>query len=114
MAEAAAQADALLHVASIDQQADAVAGVERDLGERERGVHRQVELAEFAYARAQEPARVHHDPDRLAPLHLEQLGDVLAPARGRGPADIAELVAGLVFAQAFKFAAHAALADQAL
>ena len=39
---------------------------------------------------------------------------MLAAARGGGPADVAELVAWLVFAQALKFAAHAALANQPL
>src|ERR1051326_4209866 len=111
--QAPAQSDALLHVATVDQQAHAIAGVERDLRERERGVYREVELAQLTYAGAKQAAGVHDDPDGLAALHLEELGHVLAAAGGGGPADVAELVAFLVFTQAFKFPAYAALANQA-
>ena len=58
---------------------------------------------------AHQPPGIENDPDRLATLGLVEAGDELA-APGRGcPADIAQVVAGEVFAQAFEVAAQASL-----
>jgi len=54
---------------------------------------------------------VEDDPDRLRAFGLVLAGDEIATARGGGPAEVAEVVAGTVFAKAFEFASEAALAQ---
>src|SRR5205814_9944025 len=63
--------------------------------------------------RAHQAAAVEHDPHRLAAFGLVLPGDEVAAARRGGPADVAQVIAFAVFAQAFEVAAQAALARQA-
>jgi hypothetical protein len=62
-----------------------------------------------ANPRPHQPPAVQHDPNRLAALRLVLAGDgAAAPRRGR-PADIAQVVALAVLAQALEVAAQAPL-----
>src|SRR5262249_34313057 len=54
------------------------------------------------------------NPDSLTSLRLIRLRDELAAARRCGPADVAELVAVLILAQALEVASRAALAGAPL
>ena len=110
--KAASQAHALLNLTSINQQANAVAGVKRDLGKRKSGVDGKIELGQFAYAGAQQPAGIDDQPDGLASFHLKEPADQLSPPGCRCPADIAELITLAIFAKTLEFAAHAPLAYQ--
>ncbi len=61
------------------------------------------------HPRPHQPSAVEHDPDRLAALGLVLAGDgAAAPRRGR-PADVAQVVALAVLAQALEVAAQAPL-----
>ena len=61
------------------------------------------------HARAHQPAAVQHDPHWLAALGLVLAGDQAAAPRRRGPADVAQIVALAVIAQALEVAAQATL-----
>ena len=61
-------------------------------------------------AGAHEAAAVEDDPDGLAALGLVLAGDEAAAAGGGRPADVAQVVAFAVVAQAFKVAAETAQA----
>src|SRR5258708_19858335 len=58
---------------------------------------------------AHEAATVDHDPNRLAALGLVLARDEVAVPRGGCPADVAQVVAFAVLAQAFKVPAQASL-----
>ena len=61
------------------------------------------------HPRPHQPSAVQHDPDRLAALGLVLAGDgAAAPRRGR-PANVAQVVALAILAQALEVAAQAAL-----
>jgi hypothetical protein len=62
---------------------------------------------------AHEAAAIEDDPYGLAALGLVLAGDEAAAARGRGPADVAQIVAFSVLAQAFEVAAQTAQAGLA-
>ena len=79
------------------------------LGDRQRGLAR----SRGRHARAHEPAAVEHDPDGLAALGLILAGDEGAAAGAGGPADVAQIVAFAVVAQALEVAAEASLAGLA-
>ena len=112
----------LLDAPSVAQQPDAVAGKERELGQRHGRRRGVVELGEAilrfvripgGHARPHQPSRIQDDPDGLAPLRLVlPRYQVAAPRRG-SPAHIAQVVAGAVFAQTLKLAAQASLAHLA-
>ena len=60
-------------------------------------------------SRPHQPPAIEHDPYRLAALGLVLAGDRAAAPRGGRPADIAQVIALAVFAQAFEVAAQATL-----
>src|SRR5579863_7487328 len=70
----------------------------------QRGIYGVVELARPIHSRAQQPPRVQHHPHSLAALDLIYLGNQMAPARGRRPANLAILIARAKFTQALKLA----------
>ncbi len=122
MRAAAAGKNALLHGAAVDEQSDAIAGVESQLGHGHRGGTGVVELGVTEPAgigwggrgsALQQPAGVEDDPDGLAALRLILAGDELAAASGRGPADVAQVVALKILAEALEVASEAALAHLA-
>ncbi len=119
MRVAAAGKNALLHMLPIDEQADAIAGEQRQLRQRHGGGAGVVELGVAATvlrigvvenSAAQQPACVENDPHGLAALGLVAARDQLAAARCRRPADVAQVVALEIFAEALEVAAQAALA----
>ena len=112
MRRAASGQHELLRVAPIREQTHAVAGGKRDLRERQRGGGGLVELGIAAHSRALQASRVEHQPDRLALFHLVEARHQGSATRRGGPADVADLVAFEVVAQAFEVAAHAALPAQ--
>src|ERR1051326_4823046 len=107
-------AHVLLRPASVSEKSYAVARKKRHVCQGQGGIHRVIELAQISDASAQQAARIHHQPDRLASLHLMHLGDQLSAARGRGPANVAPLIALAVIAQALEFAPEPAAALQPL
>jgi hypothetical protein len=89
-----------------------------ELGEGDGGGSGVVELGEVVPglvvdAGAEESAGVEDDPDGLGALGLKLSGDEVSSAGGGGPADVAEVVSGAVFAETFKLSAEAALAHLA-
>ena len=76
------------------------------LGARKNVAHR-------ADGRTHQASAIEHDPYGLAALGLILPGDQGAAARGGGPADVAQVVAFAVFAEALEVAAQAALASLA-
>ncbi len=124
MSRAATGQQALLNVLPIGQQAHPVAGVECQMGQRNSRCACVVELAagrsagvlEFragSHPRPHQPAAVEDDPNWLAALALVLAGYGSAvPRRGR-PADVAQIVALAVVAQALEVAAQAPLSSPA-
>ena len=117
-AGAAVGQELLLDATSVAEQAYAVAGVDGQLGEGYGGGAGEVELGVAVLAvvgddGAHEAAGVEDDPDGLAALCLKLAGDEVAAAGGGGPADVAEVVAGAVFAEGFELTAETAVAHLA-
>ena len=127
---AAAGKQALLNALAVGKQADAVAGEESELGEGYGGGAGEVELGVDARAGVgdgqcglargtggdtgtHEAAAVEDDPDGLAARGLILAGDEGAAAGAGGPADIAQVIAFTVVAQALEVAAEASLAGLA-
>src|SRR5271157_1331751 len=123
---AAAGQQALLNALAIGQQAHTVTGEERQLGQSDGCGAGVVELGsagrraglldEFAGhgdAGPHEPPAVEDDPDGLAALGLVLAGDETAAPRGGRPADVAQVVALAVLAQALEVAAQAPLLNPA-
>lgn len=75
VARSAAGGKALLDAAAVGEHGDAIAGIESDLRERERGGRGVVEFAETADTGAQQAAGVEDDPDGLAALDAVHLTD---------------------------------------
>ena len=117
---------ALLDPLAVGEQADAIAGVERQLRQRDRCRDRRGRAWSVRAAAGGEgqsrigsgaprprgthqAAAVEHDPHRLAALGLVLARDQAAASRGGGPADVAQVVAFAVLAQALEVAAQAAL-----
>src|ERR1700691_2156030 len=118
MSVAPARKYALLHILSVDEQADAVAGKKRELREGHGGGAGVVELGVaatililgvFEDSATQQTARVEHDPDCLAALGLIAARNQLTAACCRCPADVAKVVAFEIFAEALEVAAKTAL-----
>ena len=125
MRSAAPRQQTLLNALPVSQQSHAVAGVERKLRQlhgRGAGMvqlgmgvirataHIQRSALRRSRAVAHQAAAVQNDPHRLAALGLVLAGDERAAARGGGPADVAQVVALAILAQALEIAAQAALA----
>ncbi len=71
LGSAATRHDSLVQRPAVSQQADAVPGVERELGKTERGIDCPVEFAVTSAARAHEASTVEDEPDCLAALDAE-------------------------------------------
>jgi hypothetical protein len=118
---------------AVGEESYPVAGIERELCQRHGGGTGVVELGmdvrcenrihpvsgpgrrarESSDPRSHQSPTVKHDPNRLAAFGLVLAGDQASAPRGCGPADIAQIVAFAVFAQAFEVTAQAALPRQA-
>src|ERR1700681_776542 len=108
MCAAARRGESLPDPAPVGQHADAIARIQSHLRESERGVHREVELAQAAHSRAHQAAGIDQNPHRLALLDLVEPRDRLAAPRAGGPADVAELVSLAVFAKTLECRARTA------
>src|SRR5579862_3919695 len=62
------------------------------------------------HARSHQPSAVENDPDRLAAFGLVLAGDQVSSPRGCRPADVAQVIALAVFAQALEVPPQSALA----
>src|SRR6266568_1259322 len=120
MERAAACCQVELNRASVGEQADAIPALRCDLRKGERRIDGVVQFRNsqiallllyfLLYLSAQKTSGIEHNPNGLTTLHLENARCELMPACCRRPADVANIVALLVIAQAFEFAAVAALA----
>src|SRR6185437_9185193 len=113
----------LLDAAAIDEESGLIACLHDGLSESYGGSGGLVELSDGdviggrctveSDASAREAAGIEDDPYLLAAFGGEFAGNELGAAGGGGPCDIADFVAALIFAQAFKFASQAAQAQAA-
>src|ERR1700722_1484321 len=90
------------NIAGIGQQSNAVAREERHLAQSKCGVGRMIEFAERCNFGPHQPSCVEDDPDSLAFFQLVESCNELAATRGGTPANVGEVVAILIFAQAFE------------
>ena len=96
---AAGRRDALLHAPPVGEESHSVARGEHHLRQGQRRGDGLVEHGLPANAGAQKPAGIDEQPHGLTAFGLVDLGDELAPARRRAPADITALVTGTIVAQ---------------
>src|SRR6267378_39316 len=119
MQRAAAGGNVVLDGAAISEQTHAVTTLRGNLSQGESGIDGIIQFrktktaALFLNFRAEQPAGVKDNPDGLAALDFENASSELMAARGGGPANVAQVVALPVIAEAFKFPAVTALATTA-
>src|ERR1700744_4475061 len=97
----------LLGVAPIREKPNTIAGCKRNLRQRQRSGRGLIQLGITTHTAALQAARVEDNPDGLALLHFVEPRDQRAATCGGSPADVADLVAFEVIAQAFKIATQA-------
>src|SRR5262245_48531716 len=100
--------------APVREQTHAIAGVQRHLRQRERGVDGAVQFAERPDPGPHQPSRVDNDPERLTSLDVVEPRHEAAASGARGPADVAQLVALLKIAEALERAPGAAMPGRTL
>ena len=87
------------------QHADAVALLQRDVAEEERGIQAVIKLRQRAVVRAHPPSAIEHEDERLVLLLAIFARDEMAAARGGLPVHLRKDIAVHVFAELVKFAA---------
>src|SRR5712692_9363861 len=89
----------LLRFPPVRQQANAIARIKRHLRQRERRIHRVIELAGAFHSRPQEPSRIQDQPNHLAPLDLINFAHQAAAPRRSRPTDVPPGIARAIIAQ---------------